>query len=774
MTSNNEPKSLETKPENDSNEQIDLSSLTTDLIKNNSGTTDKNFLINEFDGVDHVRDFRERERMAEANRKENGENEVGGIQRIKRSTQSEEETVKNTQIKKGNKKNKQKLEIHNPKLVELQDLMERIENMPIPPEENEDMKSSDNKKTRGLGQTFKPGLASEREVLREAVAEGLHENKKRKKAHKTHNGLNTPTQKHEETEVAKPQDTLEKIPFTDQQWKDRPEEDRSALTQRALELFGIQKYLKKGIQLIHKKERVQGNARYDEMKRKLDLVSKVRQSILDENWKKVDPSQKINQATQWEIADALKIQKEVREEVERKKETKEITKKNTNSNISEVSKTDSDLVKDSKKSQNQNKGKVEKEENQSSQKNTSPTDSPTPLKTSYEAALDRIAEKERNPQKDKENPIAFSFEAKDDVSVLSNEEEVENFGSKIKDTKSFEELIEIFESIKTTKGSPRWFSKMDLIGRLYLVQAGKVTLEYVKSAGGLRDKVKELLSENGPVIYRPIDSTLKESKNPEPMSNPTTPTSEIQAAPEKQNLETPEEKKVSTSPTPPNTEAEETKPKDAETPVVPPAYIPKESVVSKDEIEKKSVPPPLPDVIEKEVRNEVYEILNSKSSEELESLNNVRVAYCNQLRQKTQREHTNSRINRLLRSLKIIKTETSENFGNFEKAEQAYTETLNRYKTSLDDNREALLAAEKLGSRGLEIVQEMKNELTEKILRQVLILEKKFILEAVGKGLSEKDNQMINKLVSLKGKKSFFEKVKEVFTAKTTPEKYEY
>lgn len=116
---------------------------------------------------------------------------------------------------------------------------------------------------------------------------------------------------------------------------------------------------------------------------------------------------------------------------------------------------------------------------------TKPEIKSKPLKTAYEAALERITEKENKPPKEKASLIEFNIKAKNNGEIRGVEE-------KIKSAESFEELIETINSTEGIQGSQRWFSKNALLGRLHLVQVGEMTLDQIPLEGGLRKKVIEL------------------------------------------------------------------------------------------------------------------------------------------------------------------------------------------------------------------------------------------------------------------------------------------
>ena len=86
---------------------------------------------------------------------------------------------------------------------------------------------------------------------------------------------------------------------------------------------------------------------------------------------------------------------------------------------------------------------------------------------------------------------------KDQKGILENEAEVEKLEKEIKKAESFEALIKIIQGIEATQGSPKWVSKNSLLGRIYLVQAGEMSLDAIPEKAGLREKVKELMEKSG-------------------------------------------------------------------------------------------------------------------------------------------------------------------------------------------------------------------------------------------------------------------------------------
>ena len=101
------------------------------------------------------------------------------------------------------------------------------------------------------------------------------------------------------------------------------------------------------------------------------------------------------------------------------------------------------------------------------------------------------------PKSKKENisPAETGVNEKDQKGIFENEVEVEKLEKEIKKAESFEALIKIIQGIEAAQGSPKWVSKNSLLGRMYLVQAGEMSLDAIPEKAGLREKVKEFMEK---------------------------------------------------------------------------------------------------------------------------------------------------------------------------------------------------------------------------------------------------------------------------------------
>ena len=91
------------------------------------------------------------------------------------------------------------------------------------------------------------------------------------------------------------------------------------------------------------------------------------------------------------------------------------------------------------------------------------------------------------------SPAESGVNEKDRKGIFENEAEVEKLEKEIQKAESFEALIKIIQNIEAAQGSPKWVSKNSLLGRIYLVQAGEMSLDAIPEKAGLREKVKELM-----------------------------------------------------------------------------------------------------------------------------------------------------------------------------------------------------------------------------------------------------------------------------------------
>ncbi len=369
-----------------------------------------------------------------------------------------------------------------------------------------------------------------------------------------------------------------------------------------------------------------------------------------------------------------------------------------------------------------------------------------PLRTSYEIVSARLNGKEKNLVKKITNP-SIDTNAEIREKIFPNKQEG-GLKEKISEATSFEDLIETINSIDGIQGSQKWFSKNSLLGRLHLVQVGEMTFDQIPLEGGLREKVMELQTKNGPLIYKPEEYS---HKNDMQTKNPL------------------EEKAVVT---PQKTERG-----------------PEADPRPETNAEKSSIPPEKKEDIEKEVREKINTLIGEKFTSSLNTLNAARKEYCYQLTKKTQHDNTQSKIGRLVASLQsmVFAKKPSENAAIFEKASEVYFLSIQAFIKCLNDkdlNDKLALLAGKENSKGVDIIREEKEKMWEPLIRQILVLEKKTICEAEEKSLPEKDRNMLDRMQILYRKSrwnkelsdkkpSFLEKIEGILKSESS-EKHDY
>jgi hypothetical protein len=160
---------------------------------------------------------------------------------------------------------------------------------------------------------------------------------------------------------------------------------------------------------------------------------------------------------------------------------------------------------------------------------------------------------------------------------------------------------------------------------------------------------------------------------------------------------------------------------------------------------------------EEALRNEIQNIYNERITSINENIEKSRKTYLFELKVKTQHEQTQSKIRRLMQELlgKAVGKKTNAQEENYLKAEKAYKDDINILKFILNDypiKDELMDKSFKMGDRGLQILEEERVKVLTETVRQVLVSEKKAILEAIGSAGSEKDRNTVNRLVDLRNK----------------------
>ena len=358
-----------------------------------------------------------------------------------------------------------------------------------------------------------------------------------------------------------------------------------------------------------------------------------------------------------------------------------------------------------------------------------------PLKSQYEKALERSEKMAKKEQREKPYGATEHLYSE----KTSPEQEVnKSLEQTIGNAESFDELVSIIDKTEGMQGSQKWFSKYALLGRINLVRAKEVTTDYVPTTLGLRAKVDELVEKEGILIYKPAGYNMQTEKQKENV-------------PETQEVV--EESKTNISV---EEKSDPTKPDE----VTKQAEIEEKIKIIDTKIEDT-------EAIEK-LREEIQEIFVAKISEGIIKLKTLRTPYSQQIKLKTQHEHTQTRIGGLMsRLFRPFSKKPIENNGEYEKTKKDYEDGINDFKNILRDpalNDEALKKALTFGDEGLQIVKEEKDKLLGGLLKQVLVLEKNSLLQSVGEGLSEKDRKNVDSISSLykKSGKTFLERMKGI------------
>ena len=345
-------------------------------------------------------------------------------------------------------------------------------------------------------------------------------------------------------------------------------------------------------------------------------------------------------------------------------------------------------------------------------------ETPRPLKTHYETAIER-ADKMNSDLLAKKS---INSEPLKNLNTASEENTQEALIERIEKTKNFEELLSTIEKIDGLQSSDKWFSRHSLLGRINLVRAQEVSIDYIPMVAGLRKKVESLLGEED------ISSNVSEKSKSNILLN----TEESTPPP----LETEKiEMKVETKDTP----ATKTETATAKEEVVP---TDKETQKEKEEA----------------FRLEIRKIFEEKANIALKKLSISRASYGQQIRIKTQHEHTQTRIGSLMsKLLRPFSKKPSINTEEYERTKKEYEVDLDLFKTILnkeDLNSELLEKAGEFGDDGLKIIQEEKNKQLRASLLQILITEHKIITDYISDSLSEKDRSIVSRLMSLQKKSS--------------------
>lgn len=160
---------------------------------------------------------------------------------------------------------------------------------------------------------------------------------------------------------------------------------------------------------------------------------------------------------------------------------------------------------------------------------------------------------------------------------------------------------------------------------------------------------------------------------------------------------------------------------------------------------------------EEALRNEIQKAYKEMIDSINAKIEVSRKAYILELKVKTQHDQTQSKIGRLMYELlgRAVGKKTSAQEANYLAAEKAYKDDLNILKRILNEyaiQENLTEPAFQMGDRGLQILEEERTKVLTETVRQVLISEKKAILEAIGSAGSEKDRNTVNRLVDLRNK----------------------
>ncbi len=192
-----------------------------------------------------------------------------------------------------------------------------------------------------------------------------------------------------------------------------------------------------------------------------------------------------------------------------------------------------------------------------------------------------------------------------------------------------------------------------------------------------------------------------------------------------------------------------------EIPAVPETPVVEKKVASVEETPEISKETP-----EKEetLRQEIQKIYGEGIASLNEKIETSRKAYLRELKLKTQHDQTQSKIGRLMYELlgRAVGKKTSAQEANYLATEKAYKEDISLLKLILNDypiKDELIKNSFEMGDRGLQILEEERLKVLTETVRQVLISEKKAILDAIESVVAAKDINNVNKLVDLYQKK---------------------
>lgn len=388
-----------------------------------------------------------------------------------------------------------------------------------------------------------------------------------------------------------------------------------------------------------------------------------------------------------DIKEIMKIEKNRKTEVDIKKD---VVEENTERKVEAVNKIEKNItaVKPEKIKVVENPPKKEVPASKNS----------TPLKTRYEAAIERQDAIDRGEIVRKEFVMP---EAKNENRSLLSEEKL-SVMKELEKTSDIGKILSLLEKIDGLQGKQKWFSNRSLIGRINLALAGELTPDYIPVLGeiNLREKVKNFVENGNISITKPEEFLQSDTKEPETKKEPEVAPSTTK----KPEINIP-------------------------LPITEEALVPTKREREEDE---------------KNFREGVSKLFNDEIEKRLAQVSTSRVEFGKQLKIKTQHEHAQSRLRGLISKL-LGKGFVKKNLPNEEalkKAEDEYKINLDNLRQTLNDEalqEQSILKSGYPRDNKLEIVREEKEKLNNKILKLILVDEANLIQGLKEEGLSKKD-----------------------------------
>ncbi len=378
---------------------------------------------------------------------------------------------------------------------------------------------------------------------------------------------------------------------------------------------------------------------------------------------------------------------------------------------------------------------VNKEKKESQTKKKKEIFDSKPLKTAYEKAIERQDAIDRGDIVRK----PFVMSENNNEAILSPNDKELSLEDKIEKTRNFDELLAFLETIEGIAGKEKWFSKYSLIGRINLVRAGEITLDYIPTEF-LKNKVASCLLNN---TSSDIE-TSKSTNSAKPIQK------DIKVEEEKGGHEEMPSDKISPSKTPFNrvkilSEKDNVPNVDNTPTIAKPVEITEDSLNPSSSTESPKE--------ESVLRKEIKYLFRDELASQLSKIKLARIAYGKQLKIETQHNHSQTKRIGLIAKLmgKRSEKKVAANIVELQKAEAEYKASIENYKGIINDeglNKKAIDKVREHSDRGLQIITEEKAKLFEE-MQKTLIEEKGLVQKLKEEGLPENERGVINKLTNL-------------------------